>query len=332
MLKGGAIGLVVVLVGLLAFPTVLTYELKHRTEYEIPGITGNFPVTVDPKRKAIVEDEEVNEILEGEDSPLLAAATSKGDVFSRIFTWMAVTIADSGLYQGLAAVGGNRFVSITPGMRREQVANAFGRALGWNAAQKKQFLSATGGNLLPLPEGSFAPGVYTVDRSTTPLMAQALVNDKFSQTILARYGTSTAAVVPLHDALVIASLIEREAGGADDMRIISGIIWNRLFSGMKLQIDATLQYSKASALQNGVWWPKPVPNDRFRKSAYNTYAHAGLPPQPIASPSIASVLAALNPKSTPCFFYFHDDYGRFYCSETYAEHVAKLKKIYGRGK
>lgn len=317
---------------LLTFPTVLSLNIKYQATEEIPGITGNFPVTVDPKRKAINEDVEVNEILEGEDSPLVAAATSKGDTFSRIFTWIAVAIADSSLYQNLAAVNGTQFVSITPGMRREQVANAFAKALRWTPAQKKQFLSASGGNLLPLPEGSFAPGVYTVDRTTTPLMAQALVNDKFSKTVLERYGTTTAAVVPLHDALVIASLIEREAGGAEDMRYISGIIWNRLFRGMKLQIDATLQHTKATSLQNGVWWPKPVPNDRFRKSAYNTYIHTGLPPQPIASPSVASVIAALNPKSTTCLFYFHDDYGRFHCSDTYSEHVAKLKQIYGRGK
>jgi UPF0755 protein len=316
----------------LSFPTILSLDLTHRSSESAPGIVGNFPVTVDPRRRAIVEDHEVNEILEGENSPLVAAVSSKGSLFSRVFTWVAVAISDSSFYQLLASANGSRFVNITPGMRREQVANAFAKALRWTPAQKKEFLTATGGNLLPLPEGSFAPGVYTVDRNTTPRMAQALVNDKFSLDFLERYGTTTAAIVPLHDALVIASLIEREAGGAEDMRYISGIIWNRLFRGMKLQIDATLQHSKATALQNGVWWPKPVPNDRFRKSVYNTYQHVGLPPQPIASPSVASVLAALNPKSTPCLFYFHDDYGGFHCSETYEGHVAKLKSIYGRGK
>jgi UPF0755 protein len=75
-----------------------------------------------------------------------------------------------------------------------------------------------------------------------------------------------------------------------------------------------------------------VPGDQYRKSAYNTYLHPGLPPTPIANPSVASVLAALNPKNTPCLFYFHDAAGGFHCSETYTGHVTLLKKYYGRGK
>ena len=75
-----------------------------------------------------------------------------------------------------------------------------------------------------------------------------------------------------------------------------------------------------------------MPDDRFRKSPYNTYLHKGLPPAPIANPSVDSILAALNPKNTSCLFYFHDARGRFHCTDTYAEHVALLKKYYGRGK
>ena len=165
-----------------------------------------------------------------------------------------------------------------------------------------------------------------------PSEAQALVNERFYEKILSHYGTTTAQVVPLNQALTIASLIEREAGGADDRRLISGIIWNRLFINMNLQIDATLQYVKANSLAGANWWPKPMPADRFRKSPYNTYLNNGLPPTPIASPSVASVLAALNPKNTSCLFYFHDASGGFHCSDTYAEHVVLLKKYYGRGK
>jgi UPF0755 protein len=165
-----------------------------------------------------------------------------------------------------------------------------------------------------------------------PLQAQALVNQRFSENILARYGKETDDVVPLNQALTIASLIEREAGGADDMRLISGIIWNRLFINMNLQIDATLQYAKANTAAARNWWPKVVPSDRFRKSPYNTYMNKGLPPTPIASPSVASVLAALNPKNTSCLFYFHDANGGFHCSDTYEGHVTLLKKYYGRGK
>jgi UPF0755 protein len=131
------------------------------------------------------------------------------------------------------------------------------------------------------------------------------------------------------DALTIASIIEREAGDESEMAVISGILWNRLFSDMRLQADTTLQYVRGTA-RNG-WWPVPRPRDKYLKSTYNTYLNKGLPPGPIASPSVAALYAALNPEKTDCFFFFHSK-GTFTCSVTYEEHVKKLKKIYGRGK
>jgi UPF0755 protein len=113
------------------------------------------------------------------------------------------------------------------------------------------------------------------------------------------------------------------------MAVISGILWNRLFSDMRLQADTTLQYVRGTA-RNG-WWPVPRPRDKYLKSTYNTYLNKGLPPGPIASPSVAALYAALNPEKTDCLFFFHSK-GTFTCSVTYEEHVKKLKKIYGRGK
>ncbi len=327
-----ATSLVFLLVIVISFPAVLKLNIEHeRASLASTTPLAEFPVTVNPQKKLIVENTEVNAFLEGTSSPLQAAAMSSGNVFNLVFTWVATTIANAPWYQTLASANG-RFVTLYPGMRREQVANAFGSTLGWTAAQKKQFLTRGSYSSLPLTEGSFPEGTYFVESGSTPLMAQALVNDRFSREVLARYGTTTAAIVPLNQALTIASLIEREAGGPDDMRIISGIIWNRLFLGMNLQIDATVQYAKASATTAHGWWPKVVSGDQRRASSYNTYLHRGLPPTPIASPSVASVIAALNPKNTSCIFYFHDDSGNFHCSDTYKEHVAALKKIYGRGR
>lgn len=327
--------LVIVSIGLVIFslPTILEISVQYEQEQAIAAMHKQFPVTVNPQDKTITEDPQVEAFFESSNSPLQAAVGNVGNVLKAVFAWVAVGIADSPWYQGIAASNG-RIVNITPGMRKEQVANTFGTVLGWNAQQKKEFLTISPYASLPLPEGSFASGIYLVEKETTPTMAQALVNQRFSQDILARYGPETAKVVPLNQALTIASLIEREAGGADDMRLISGIIWNRLFINMNLQIDATLQYVKASsvAVKSKSWWPGVVPADRFRKSPYNTYLNKGLPPTPIASPSVASVLAALNPKKTSCIFYFHDASRNFHCSDTYAEHVALLKKYYGRGK
>lgn len=329
---GLGILLVVILGGvILSLPPILANNIQNEQKRSVSSMHDQFPVTVNPKEKTIIEDALVNAFLEGSNSPMQAAAWNVGRVFRDVFAWVAIAIADAPLYQSLASADG-RFVNITAGMRKEQVASAFANALGWNAKQKKEFLTASPYSSLPLPEGSFSPGIYLVSKGTKPLEAQAMMNDKFSDNILSRYSTTTAQIVPLNQALTIASLIEREAGGPDDMRIISGIIWNRLFINMNLQIDATLQYAKANTSATNSWWPTPLPADRFRKSPYNTYLHKGLPPTPIASPSVASVLAALNPKNTSCIFYFHDASGGFHCSDTYAEHVALLKKYYGRGK
>ena len=224
-------------------------------------------------------------------------------------------------------------MTIYPGYRKEQVANAFGMALGWDSAEKQSFLALASTSDPALTEGMFVPDTYALENTTETPDVEKLLADKFQTTILSRYGTSTAAAVPLDEALTIASLIERETSDPEEMRTISGIIWNRMFNGMNLQIDASVQYAKADAnsakSKNPTWWPQLTSNDKYIKSPYNTYANEGLPPTPISNPSIAAVIAALNPVQTDCLFYFHDKNGGFHCSATYAEHVALLKKYYG---
>ena len=163
-------------------------------------------------------------------------------------------------------------------------------------------------------------------------MVAQLLLDEFSSEIIDRYDTQVEEQVPLETALTIASLLEREAYAFADMRIISGIIWNRLFIDMPLQLDASLQYVKGSLPTESNWWPVVKPADKYLKSPFNTYQTAGLPPTPIANPSLEAIVAALNPKTTDCLFYFHDDDGTFYCTETYEEHVALLQKMYGQGR
>ncbi len=158
-----------------------------------------------------------------------------------------------------------------------------------------------------------------------------MLNERFTSEILNKYDKTVAEKVPLNEALIIASLLEREAYDFTDMRYISGIIWNRMFIDMPLQIDATLQYVRGSKASEAKWWPVPKPADKYLKSPYNTYKNTGLPPTPIANPSVEAVVAALNPRSTECMFYFHDKNGGFHCTKTYKEHVANIKKYYGQG-
>jgi UPF0755 protein len=315
----------VLAVALFSLPSILSYDLK--AEHVASG-KQPFPVSVDPARKLIADNPAADQLINDGTNPALSAAVDNAD---SVLAWLASLVASLPIYQQLAGTD-VRFVTIQPGYRQEEVASAFASALGWSQAQKQRFLASVKATPPTLTEGEFVPGTYEVHDGAAPIDVQNELNDRFTTVILDRYSTSTAAQVPLGDALTIASLIERETGGADDMRMISGIIWNRLFNNMNLQIDATLQYAKANNTGTKSWWPAVHPADKYVKSAYNTYAHGGLPPAPIANPSVAAVIAALNPKPTDCLFYFHDKYGTFHCSATYQQHVALLKKYYGQGK
>lgn len=317
------LSIVVIGLGFFSLPSILALDLK--VEKVAIAHKPDFPVTVDPESKTITEDPAVNALLDTHPTAVAAAVGTAADAF----TWLASAIASLPVYQQIAGTD-LVFVTIYPGYREEEVAAAFGSKLDWNAKQRLAFV--TNSHKVPptLTEGQFVPGTYAVSALATPPVVQSLIYDQFTQDIGSRYSTSTAQIVPVSEALTIASLLEREAAGPEDMRLISGIIWNRLFTGMNLQIDATLQYAKAA--KSNSWWPRVLPSDKYIKSAYNTYQHPGLPPGPIASPSVAAVLAALNPKKTDCLFYFHDSHGVIHCSADYKQHVVLLKKYYGQGK
>lgn len=322
--------LVVLLLALVAFTAFIVFLptlVLWSDEGIVPDDPVQFPVSVDPSSKTITEDPEIEARINDEHSTLGAIALSAGrDAIHSL----ALSISETQWYQIIASAQSSKFVVIYPGYRKEQVAAQFGNALGWSPQRQKAFLATASKSIPTLTEGTFSPGMYVVETGMTESDIQSMIYNQFSDRYLERYGTSTEEVVPLKTALTIASLIEREAGSREEMRIISGIIWNRIFIGMKLQIDATLQYARGTS-SNG-WWPVPRSRDKYIRSAYNTYSVTGLPPGPIASPSVAAVVAALNPKKTDCLFYFHDQEGEFFCSRTYEEHVQALKKSYGRGK
>jgi uncharacterized YceG family protein len=329
--KFGMICIFAIMVLLLATPFLFSAYSKIKYS-KPPTLTNQFPITVDPVNKTIKEDEKVEEYFNSPNFNIQAQALTSTGKFEDVFSKIAVFVSEIVGSDNLALATGQRVVTVHSGFRKEEIAKSFSRALSWDDKEKKEFLSKQEGQDLPLVEGSFFPGVYVVSANATPQEVQDIINQRFTSNVLSRYGTSTAEVVSLDTALTVASLIQRETIGTDDMRMVSGIIWNRIFTDMNLQLDATLQYVKANQNKNEVWWPQVTPRDKYIKSPYNTYIHSGLPPAPIANPSVAAIMAALNPAKTDCLFYFHDKDGEFHCSTTYKEHVALLKKYYGRGK
>jgi hypothetical protein len=314
----GALG-VALLSFFLFLPSIVLYERAPKVQPDA------FPVSVDPKNKIIVENALIDAQFSNPVTPLQAAVFGVSAVFSDL----AAAVIETPVYQAMSP-DKVHIVTIQPGYRKEQVAHSFGKVLGWNSDEEDSFIGLAENSNPVLTEGEFEPGTYLVHASTTPEEVRQMIHDQFNSDIESRYTSSTESVVPLQEALTIASMIERETNDKEQMRLISGIIWNRTFSNMRLQIDATVQYAKADGATT--WWPIVHPADISIKSPYNTYRNTGLPPAPISNPSVAAVIAALNPKKTDCVFYFHDIHGGFHCSATYADHVKSLKEYYGRGR
>lgn len=284
-----------------------------------------FPVGVNVSSKTITEDPNftwyVEEYLAIETTPNVNQSVAQ-----RVWNRMSELFAESQLASVVT-----RTLVVYAGQRKEEVVRNFADVMSWNKEQEAAFAEQITTSIPEMSEGKFYPGRYTVPRGATPEVVAQLLLDEFSSQIMNRYDTEVELQVPLPTTLTIASLLEREAYDFTDMRIISGIIWNRLFINMPLQLDASLQYVKGSLTTESNWWPVVKPADKYLPSPFNTYQTAGLPPAPIANPSLEAIIAALNPKTTDCLFYFHDEDGTFYCTETYEEHVALLQKMYGQG-
>jgi cell division protein YceG involved in septum cleavage len=301
------------------------HVFSEQTKTTITAPAQNpFPVGVDPIAKIITENQYVNTFAY---DTLAIAPTRQGFWRERLVAFFF----QREWYQNLASPV-SRIVVIWPGERKEEITGHIGDILRWNDIDRATFMQELIAVEPVLNEGKFYPGQYVAHRGARPEEVAAMIKERFTEEILDRYTKEVEAQVPLEDALVIASLLEREASDFENMREVSGVIWNRLFINMPLQLDATLQYARGSAVRSVGWWPVPRPADKFIASPFNTYANKGLPPAAIANPTAAAVLAALNPINTDCIYYFHANNGDYFCSVTYEEHVDKLIKHFGQGK
>jgi UPF0755 protein len=118
----------------------------------------------------------------------------------------------------------------------------------------------------------------------------------------------------IREIIIIASLIEREAGDDDERARIAAVIFNRLDSPNfpRLEIDATIRYAIAGTT---------IPFSTQLEHEFNTYIHEGLPPGPIANPGIMSIRAALFPDTTNEYFYALNNYGTHNFFTNYTDHV-----------
>lgn len=218
-----------------------------------------------------------------------------------------------------------KWVAVSFCPRKEQVGEKLAGTLGWDQEKLDEWNALYKNSKSEYFEGVYYPDTYLlpVDESASQT-AQRFI-DHFNEKFAPLADKFIAKNIKWTTGLKIASLIAREAGGVSDMKIISGVIWNRLNTGMRLQIDATMQYTLGKNA-DGSWWGNVDIAEKQKDSPYNSYLYKGLPPTPICSPNIDAIEAALNPAETDCLFYLHDSGGNIHCAKTYAEHKANIKK------
>ncbi len=224
-------------------------------------------------------------------------------------------------------------LTILPGWRTEEIANALPTS-GFNITAEEffsavhthpdgySFSSCTADGSL---EGYLFPGSYTLPRESTinDLMPQILMNFETQVNPELRSGFATHGL-DLCQAVILASIVQREAMVEDEMPMIASVFYNRINSGAVLASDPTVQYALGYNQSQDTWWTNPLSlQDLKVDSPYNTYLYSGLPPGPISNPSLAALNAIAFPAETP-YYYFRaacDGSGRHLFSETFEEHL-----------
>ena len=174
-------------------------------------------------------------------------------------------------------------------------------------------------------EGYLFPDTYLVPTDADIDTIISLMRNNFDS----KYSTIDTSNTKLSKAQIvsIASLIEREARHQEDRPIVSGVIQNRLGQGMKLDLDATIQYALGYQADEKRWWKSALSlDDLALNSPYNTYKVAGLPPTPISNPGIESLRAAVNPTDSDYLYYITDKNGINHYAKTLQEHNNNINK------
>lgn len=218
-----------------------------------------------------------------------------------------------------------KWVTIPEGLRKEQIGEILAKTFGWNNDELNKWNTIYTAMKFDYIEGVYFPDTYLIPVKENGLDIANRMIAHFNEKFAPYFDKFADKDIIWTTGLKLASIIQRETASKKDMPLISGILWNRLVKGIKLEVDATVQYAKGKTGDN--WWAPPTPKDiQEMDSPYNTYKYKGLPPHPIASPGLNAIDASLNPVETDCIFYLHDKNSQMHCSVTYEEHKANIEK------
>jgi uncharacterized YceG family protein len=212
---------------------------------------------------------------------------------------------------------------IREGLRREDIAALLDRETSISGDQYLKLTApgARGRRLAGTSRptslvGFLLPATYDITDATT---AAELVDEQLAaydaNTSQVNYAYAKSKNLTRFDVLTLASMIEREVQVPRERPIVAGVMYNRLRQGMRLDIDATVQYAL------GQWKPELTASDLAIDSPYNTRKFAGLPPGPISNPGLDSIRAAARPAKVPYLYYVarNDGTGRHFFATTQEE-------------
>lgn len=213
-----------------------------------------------------------------------------------------------------------RAITIVEGWNFRQIRAALSKAEHLKTtvlAQDDDFIMKELGRPGVAPEGRFFPDTYTYAKGSTDLALLARALRAMDRRLDAAWQqrASDAAVKTPDEALILASIVEKETGLAADRAHIAAVLSNRLRIGMPLQTDPTVIYGMGDAF-DGNLRKKDLQTD----TPWNTYTRGGLPPTPISMPGEASLLAAVRPAETKALYFVARGDGSSQFSETLADH------------
>jgi UPF0755 protein len=208
-----------------------------------------------------------------------------------------------------------RFVTIPEGMPS---------ILVWERLMAEELLT---GEVDVPPEGSILPDTYAFERGQSRKSLVEQMQAAMDKALAEEWAKRAPAIAvdTMRDALILASIVEKETGKPEERGMVAGLYSNRVRTGMKLQADPTIIYPITKG--------KPL-GRRIRQSeiaavnGYNTYTRTGLPEGPITNPGRDSIAAVLNPARTSALFMVADGTGGHWFADTLEQHKANVAKWY----
>lgn len=231
----------------------------------------------------------------------------------RLFPSMDAKEIATGLTHGTLDI----WITIPEGQRAGEIAD--------NLKQKMPKYDTSWNRALDKKEGYLFPDTYLLPREADMDIIISIMTKNFDSKY--KTLTTTNSKLSRQEIVTLASLIEREARKDEDRPLVASVIHNRLDLGMKLDLDATIQYAIGYQAGEKRWWKSALTiQDLKFDSPYNTYLVAGLPPSPISNPGLASLQAAIKPATTDYLYYITDKNGINHYAKTFAEHQANIAK------